>query len=98
MEEINDTIMNDEEADQLLRSRSRPKEESIGKNSFKEKLISSDNTNTPLDFECKSFSNISLEDENINSKNHPNFIHISTKKDYTNHGSNPSSLSCLGGG
>lgn len=42
-------------------------------------MISSDNTSTPLDFDCKSFSKISLDDENTNPKNHPNFIPISAQ-------------------
>lgn len=66
MEEMNDTVMNDEEAGQLLPNINKPKEETNGKDNFKEKLISSDNTNTPMDFECKSFNKVSLANENTN--------------------------------
>ncbi|XP_019259782.1 PREDICTED: uncharacterized protein LOC109237845 [Nicotiana attenuata] len=79
METTQDTVMHDEEADQLLRGVNKPKEGTHGKDSFKEKLIPSDNNTTPLDFECDAFNNISLEDENTNPANHPNFIPISTQ-------------------
>lgn len=79
IEEMNYTVMNDEEVNQLLRSRNRQKDQSNGKNSFKEKLISSDSTIKHLDFKCNSFRNISLEDENTNPENHLNFILISAQ-------------------
>lgn len=44
-----DTTMNDEETDQLIRSVYKPKERTNGKDSFKEKLIFTDNNKVPLD-------------------------------------------------
>lgn len=78
MEQINDTVMNDEETDQLLHNVNKPKEEISQKGSFKEYLLSPDNTSMPLDFDCNLFNNISLDDEKSNPKNHPNFIPITT--------------------
>lgn len=71
----------------------KPKEGTNGKDSFKEKLISSNNNSTPLEFECNAFNNISLEDENTNLANHPNFIPFSAqdKERLYQHGSNLSS-------
>lgn len=77
MAQTTDTLMNDEEADQLLRSVNKTKEETNDNGSVKEKLLSPNTTNNPLDFDCSIFNNIPLENEQSNPENHPNFIPIS---------------------